>query len=539
MHVPVKSLVLAALALAALAAAPSPTTLSREGPLHTDVVSAKLVADGPASLDVSQGGVLSEGPFTLRFDAAELTVETYRYDVATLHSAVLDHEETTDPRSESTTYHHARVTVQGEEDGILYVLADRSSIDVPLGELSSASLFASSSDWIFWSQTMQDVQRGPLLGFQHDPQHRFVGHQEIDGGTNGLPRLANVDFTFPRLLFGDITVRDPTRVSVDNATIVIEHDGGVTELRAARDSTRTPILDKSTVTSFLLAPRRSQGTLALGDASAAIASSDADLHLDGEALLSRADGVVEAGSQARGVNGSDVRVAGNLTFHLAAGGAVGALGDPPIASRTDGEVRRLEVDGAVVGESVVPLVTPRERTFVEAALASLVIAWTLASRAFVPLFIRDPLANPRRVTIVRALRAAGFRHMRGLQRDTGLPLGTLTYHLAILRRAGAVRAIRVGNRQVFVLREQGLTPQAADALCVLASEPTARVAHALASAGSATQAELALALGVDRSTVSRQLARLIDRGLARAERNGETRYHAQPLLTQWTRRRQA
>ena len=114
-------------------------------------------------------------------------------------------------------------------------------------------------------------------------------------------------------------------------------------------------------------------------------------------------------------------------------------------------------------------------------------------------------------------------HFHGICRGLALGAGTVTYHLEVLSRVGLVSARTDGVYKRFY--PTGVRPPETNGGVL--SEVQARIVHAVRDLPGITQKELVSLLGVRQSTLGYQMARLIERGLVRAERRGRNvRYHA-------------
>jgi len=168
-------------------------------------------------------------------------------------------------------------------------------------------------------------------------------------------------------------------------------------------------------------------------------------------------------------------------------------------------------------------VDPTEVSNAPAAPAPVAAAGGLAAVALLGFALYTRLApsavlqSPVRRALLEAIRADPGCTPHALARALGLDDKTVRHHLRVLRRAGCVTAAPGAQERLFVNGD--IAP--ADMRTTLALRaPSARALHDALQIGPARGAELARALGLHEATVSVQLRRLAEAGLARRGADG-------------------
>lgn len=118
----------------------------------------------------------------------------------------------------------------------------------------------------------------------------------------------------------------------------------------------------------------------------------------------------------------------------------------------------------------------------------------------------DAGAMPRE-RILSAVRRSPGIHLREAARRTGMPLGTVVYHMGRLVDSGALGIRRDGGFTRFFVADAGGARER-EVISVLRHGVALAIARSLLDSPGATQAALALVLGAGRSTVSETLARM-------------------------------
>lgn len=130
----------------------------------------------------------------------------------------------------------------------------------------------------------------------------------------------------------------------------------------------------------------------------------------------------------------------------------------------------------------------------------------------------DVLRHPARARVLEAVRARPGTETRGLAHAAAMNEGTLVYHLRALETAGFVKSLRVGRERVWF--EAAATKPDASALAALQAPARESLLAAITRTPGLTQAELARALAMPRTTCHHHVAHLRDAGLVECRRDG-------------------
>lgn len=103
-------------------------------------------------------------------------------------------------------------------------------------------------------------------------------------------------------------------------------------------------------------------------------------------------------------------------------------------------------------------------------------------------------------------------HLRDIARRTGIPLGTVHYHLQRLEARGLVVVHRDGHYKRYFTGHL-LGPAQKQLLSSLRHDVQRRIAIAVLELRSATQRELSVRIGVSRSMLSSSVNELMARGI--------------------------
>ncbi|HET6405950.1 MAG TPA: helix-turn-helix transcriptional regulator [Candidatus Thermoplasmatota archaeon] len=238
----------------------------------------------------------------------------------------------------------------------------------------------------------------------------------------------------------------------------------------------------------------------------------AEWHVDGSADWPKASGTHA------GTTFADVPVRVEGTFVLAPDAAHAGLLS---ADRfTVAGAYTLAVGGQMLAPAEAPAPTRASAAWTLAGALAAVLAWFgsphLAGRLVAPLYTRiardDIAAHPARSRICALLRENPGLHLRDLHRRVGGAWGTFSFHLGMLRQAGAVRFERDGRYVAAYLAHQAHAPPAP-------RTPTAqRVLDALPLDGSAMSVTLLRErTGLSRQLLDHHLAALLQQGLVLIE----------------------
>lgn len=525
-----------AIGLVALMLAPIPDVLTEGDSAEGGVSAPRVVLAGETGVTASDAAVLSLGHFSAILHAERLRVEIYRYEAYEVSPGIGHNRVTIEesPEPEVQIFDGARVRVDGAAEGVLYVVGRGSSVTLDLGNVSGLGVRASMSDWKYLSASLRDAIDAPLLGLKQDPGGKLKSHILFDSSTNGrVPAAHGIVFDYADVIFREVGVGDPDAVALDDAVVVVTSGGESRTFSASTTTRTTPVATYREITTVHLVPEgASRLSLELARASSAVVTRGAALDVNGTAAFPDATGWLSSESGTQSFADADLLVDGHVvldaTPRVRSGRVAGE--EAWLQVRARGSVDEARVNGVRMIPGSIQVLSTETKTLVETLLAALLVAWALASKLFLPLLVRNPLIHPHRATICDALTRAGFLHPRALQRVTGLPLGTLTYHLAILRRMGVVRALRHGNRRVYFLTHGPLAEDDVERLACLTSDTAFQIAEVLVRRGGATQSELTEALEHDRSTISRQLRKLTRSGLVVVARGVEKRYRPDRCL---------
>lgn len=142
--------------------------------------------------------------------------------------------------------------------------------------------------------------------------------------------------------------------------------------------------------------------------------------------------------------------------------------------------------------------------------------------AFMPLYARwtrtNVLDHDKRRGLVEALQKQPGLHARAAARDIGLGIGAAVYHLEVLERAGAVVSERTGRERRY--RLAGSPAQGARVASIARQETARAILREILAQGSASQREIAKALGLRENLVAWHTARMEEADLVRRRRAG-------------------
>lgn len=151
----------------------------------------------------------------------------------------------------------------------------------------------------------------------------------------------------------------------------------------------------------------------------------------------------------------------------------------------------------------------------------------------------DALDHPRRERIFEAVQSSPGLNWSQLQRETGLSVGALMFHLDRLVEAGVVtRKDSPRSNEVLLFTEDNEDLWRDPRFRVLfGNESTLSVAEIIAENPGTIAGEIAEELGVTPEAVRYHLSKLEDKGLVNRERDGrKVRYDATHELDSWMSR---
>ncbi|HOE53245.1 MAG TPA: helix-turn-helix domain-containing protein [Methanomassiliicoccales archaeon] len=129
------------------------------------------------------------------------------------------------------------------------------------------------------------------------------------------------------------------------------------------------------------------------------------------------------------------------------------------------------------------------------------------------------LENRRR--IYEMIRSRPGTYLREMERELGLQVGTLSYHLGILTEAGMVRAEPEGNH-VRYFPSEGFILNDRRTLAYLRSRTTRAILMHILDQGTVSFQGLMALVKVSKSTMSYHLKRLASAGLIKVSKGEET-----------------
>lgn len=182
-----------------------------------------------------------------------------------------------------------------------------------------------------------------------------------------------------------------------------------------------------------------------------------------------------------------------------------------------------------------------------AAVAAVVVgAAMLAAALLVPLYHRlqrdRVLDHGTRARLIAAVKAMPGIHIEELSRLTGCSRSTAVYHLRVLERNAAVRAVPGGKTTHYFPNQGRWDPAEQEQRVLLGSGATRAVAAAVLATPGAPRRALEQAVGLSSSTLSWHLGRLLRLGLVQDQWTPSGRIlvpgpRLAELLHPWTRPR--
>lgn len=118
-------------------------------------------------------------------------------------------------------------------------------------------------------------------------------------------------------------------------------------------------------------------------------------------------------------------------------------------------------------------------------------------------------------------------HLRKIQRDLGLPLGTLEYHLYVLERAGLLAVRQSGRFKAFFV-EGSMDRRDKDLLYYLRQSMPRRITMQVVHRPGITFQGLSARMPLSPSTVSFHLRKLVHAGILREQRVGREKIYECP-----------
>lgn len=148
----------------------------------------------------------------------------------------------------------------------------------------------------------------------------------------------------------------------------------------------------------------------------------------------------------------------------------------------------------------------------------------------------DALDHPRRERIYQAIKGSPGMNWSQLQRETGLSVGALMFHLDRLEESGVVsrKDSPRGNEVLLFAKEDEELWRDPRVRVLFGNESTRRVAEILTENPGSIAGDIAEELGVTPEAVRYHLAKLEEEELVNRERDGrKVRYDPSTQLASW------
>lgn len=531
-------------------------------PFQSDVRFMEATANGNISLAAAEAALEAVGPTVTRSVAPRLAVTFYEFERSKVAVKVpydsVEAEWNTAQASglkvTKTTFEDAALTFNADVDGrVLAWPADggRSSFTVSLADRSSAQILGYPQGYDFIVDRANEEVRhqtfAPLVAL----------------GTGIEP--IRYDLDVPEALFKDARVSGVDLV-LDGGHVEVHHATGTSGFETGTwASTSVPerLVPETDATSQ---KKRAFAVVHLSeDASAFIDMKGAETQvlfmakepewtIDGTLTARIDEGHVQLQDERWRLDEKMLQLTGNITLRsdliggsddYAAPGfdALGwqfrssDLPLPPVEGSIAGQADEVRIAGDAIHVAPPPGAIPDASFFAKVA-GVLLVGWLIVRHGLgliVVLLSRAPLQNARRRQIYGFIEQHGIGHVREIHGATGIPIGTVTYHLRILQKAGLVQCIvqEGGRYRVCFPTSARLDHGDMQRLALLTTETRRRIARILVLSPGTTQEALADMLDVARSTISRQLTVLSDAGLVEQMEAHPRGYQAAPLLRRW------
>lgn len=513
--------------------APAAVDVDEDAAVAGDVVFHLASSTGRARANATDAAFLLGGEFGASFRARDVTLTVYEYGENCV-CTYIGHERVgqrilymEDPVERRFT--SAVVRVEAGPKGELYTYSNETlgdaRFDVAFGSfpMNAIKSIGGSTTWSGGDTRFEHVFHGPFFGYSQNEQRGHLAY-------------------FPRVEFGEVHVTGAASVFAHHANLTIDHDGG-------RDTVRLGEWEESGAV-FPAVPgvRRAYAVLSVegldaaftvGDATAHFLSHDPVLHLNGTVAFSALEGRVAAGDADRALREGDaVELVGNVTLALAAPPRTQVQQilseDPLTKARLSGDAGTVTVNGAVIRVLAPP--APSTLTLVEIAMGAILVAWSLVRWLFavvVGLRVANPLENAKRRGVYDEVVRVRLIHLRALQRATGLRVGTLAYHLAVLRRAGLLATVTLAGYRVYYVPRRDVPRDVMERVALLAEPTRRRIAEVVVARHGASQRDLGDALGLTLASISRQLSKMESAGLVERRGLRNSQYFPSALLRDW------
>lgn len=511
---------------------------------------------GEARVDTTDAIVRVQGPVEANATArtAIVTVYEYTFVKATVPDTVqITHTDVVEERVTHHRYEGAQLHVTGGDNGLFQIASNVSrpsaSYALRLDAQESASILASpTTAWMH----------------SHDGRHTYMLNAPVfalaHGGSfgqfySGAVRSANGSFV-------DLRANGALDLIVENGTLTIDHEGGRESFRFWMDDDAlgdAPLVEHRKISWALVTLVDGRAEVGFSDTRALFLARDPTWYVNGTVVLDAKEGYIGSNSSQRSLSNDHVYIEGATRLHMQAEGEhdgrtkidtpvldihspdLNPVPEPRVQGDFDSNSNNVTVNGHPFLQATAPTV-PQDATMLAKILGALVVLWGIAKMLLVyilGLVARDPLHNKRRREIHDHLRETGMSHVREISRATGIPLGSLHYHLNLLCRARCVVSVRRENYRVYFLPSKEFCSEDIRRLALLADPTRRSLAEALVHCAPLSQRDLCACLGASQPSVSRHLSKLEAEGLI--ERRGErsATYHVDGLLLRWLARKRS
>lgn len=504
---------------------------------------------GPATVHAQQAALRALGSFDVDVRAEQVSLTVVERHRATVGFGV-NTPTSVDPATEQhvrnpvdsrshETFTDAHVRLQGTPDALLELVpnqtVDRSSFRLNLSANGTPTVRAALEGIDFLEGDEPYRYDGPVFA---------LGHGTDDEKTRSVEQA----------VFATFDATGALNVVVDGGTIEVQEEN-TTHTFATRDrwSQQDPS-GHATVEHQVFAIITLEGaraSMGFAETDALFYSPEPRWQINGSLEFQALDGKLQTGGTNRSLENSSVQIDGETTLDLKAHDRSGfplepgdeqgiralaaAKPQPSVEASMDSQARQASVDGQSIEVPDAPAV-PEEVTFWGKIVGLLLLAWSVGKKLLTftaALAIDNPLDNPRRERIYEFVAESGMAHLAEIQRATGIPLSSVAYHLKILKRKGLLASVKENGYTVYFPRRPELSHEEMERLALLAHETRRDIAHVLVAEEHLTQADLAEMLEVSRSTVSRQLSRLLENDLVTKEGQQNISYRPSHLLERW------
>ncbi len=501
--------------------------------------------EGNASVITSTAVVKAAGPMEAAAEGTDIAVTIYEYNRKGVTTPGIDYGWRagfiTDKRERVHDYDEASIRIAGQPDGLFLlwpnVEGEDTDIALDLNPKRAPRIFASPTTEVFYSddQRYVDYLEAPVFGLGHH-NDRYADVQ-----------LGNASFDALRAKGGLTLI-------VQDADLTIEHAAGNDTFRTGTERSRfetVPNVRDRHVVYAAITIRNGSADLDFDGLDATVLTHDPTWKINGTLDFRAKKGNLTTGAENRTLDYDMVRLVGNTTFHLASDGpsdgttAVNRITVPsnPKMDQTDvdavirSDAEEVYVNGDRLEVSATPPAAVPEEVFLLTKLLGIVLlAWAVLNKlvfALINLFARNSLDHPRRRKIYDLLTEQRMAHHCEIHRATGIPTGSLAYHLRMLREAGLVGKVRQGGYSVYFPLHGDRSWDEMRCLALLANPTRQRIAETLVNDGAQTQDSLQERLGLMQPSISEQLAQLVNKGLVEQRGKRDIKYTATSLLHAW------